>query len=128
MSLGKGAAISFSNKQKINTKSSTKSELVGADQALTLILHTRYFIEAQGYSVKQNLLFQVNQSTMHLEANRSLSSSKCTKHIKCWNFFICNKIANGDLKVLYCPTEFMWANVLTKPKEDDPFALTGATL
>jgi hypothetical protein len=48
ISLGKGAAISFSNKQKINTKSSKESELVGANQALSSILHTQHFIEAQG--------------------------------------------------------------------------------
>jgi hypothetical protein len=41
------------------------------------------FIEAQGYSVEQNLLFQDNQSTMHLKVNGSFFSSKCTKHIKC---------------------------------------------
>ncbi len=40
MSLGIGATISFSNKLKIATKSSTKSELVGADQALLSIIHT----------------------------------------------------------------------------------------
>jgi hypothetical protein len=57
MSLGKGATISFFNKLKINTKSSTKSELVAADQALSSILHPRYFIKAQGYSVEQNILF-----------------------------------------------------------------------
>jgi hypothetical protein len=122
MSLGKGATISFlSNKQKINTKSSTESELVGADQALSSILHTQYFIEAQGYSVNQNLLFQDNQSMMHLKVNRSLSSSKCTKHIKYCYFFIHNKIANGNLKVLYCPIEIKLANDLTKPKQDGPF-------
>jgi hypothetical protein len=83
MSLGNRANISFSNKLKITTKGSTKSELVGADQALSSILHTCYFIEAQGYSVKQNILFQDNQSTMHLKINGSFSSSKQTKHIKC---------------------------------------------
>jgi hypothetical protein len=71
MFLRKGAAISFSNKQKINTKSSTKLELVDANQALTSILQTRYFIEAQGYSDEQSLLFQDNQSTMCLEVNGS---------------------------------------------------------
>jgi hypothetical protein len=40
MSLGKGATISFSNKLMTTTKSSTKSELVCADQALSSILHT----------------------------------------------------------------------------------------
>ena len=43
------------------------SGLVGADQAISFILHTIYFIEAQGYSVKQNILFQDSQSTMQLE-------------------------------------------------------------
>ncbi len=76
MSLGKGATISFSNKLKIATKSSTKSKLVGTDQALLFILHTCYFNKAQGYSVEQNILFQDNQSTMRLEVNGSFSSLK----------------------------------------------------
>jgi hypothetical protein len=60
MSLGKGATISFSNKLKVTTKSSKESELVGADQALSSILHTGYFIKAQRYSIEQNILFQDN--------------------------------------------------------------------
>jgi hypothetical protein len=76
MSLGKGATISFSNKLKIATKSSTKSKLVGADQALSAIFHTHYFIETQRYSVKQNILFQDNQSTMHFKVNGSFSGLK----------------------------------------------------
>jgi hypothetical protein len=123
LSLGKGAAISFSNKHRINSKSSTESKLIGADQALSSILHTRYFIKAQGYSVKQNILFRDNKSTMRLEVNGSFSSSKQTKHIKCRYFFICDKIADGDLKAIYCPTEIMWANVLTKLKQGGPFCL-----
>jgi hypothetical protein len=46
MSLGKGVAISFSNKQKINTKSSTESELVSTNQAFSSILQTQHLIEA----------------------------------------------------------------------------------
>jgi hypothetical protein len=87
MSLGKGATISFSNKLKIATKRSTKSKLVGTDQALSSILHTHYFIEAQGCSVKQNILFQDNQPTMRLEVNGSFSSSKQNKHMKCRFFY-----------------------------------------
>jgi hypothetical protein len=121
MLMGKGAAISFSNKHKINTKSSSKSELVSANQALSPILHTRYFIEAQGYSVEQNILFQDNQSTMRLEVNSSFSSSKQTKHIKCRYYFICDKIADNNLEIMDCPTEIMWADVLTKPKQGAPF-------
>jgi len=123
MSMGKGAAISFSNKHKINTKSSSESKLVSADQFLPSILHTGYFIEAQCYSFKQIILFQDNQSTMRLEVNSSFSSSKQTKHIKCRYYFICDKVAVNDLKIMYCPTEIMWADVLTKPKQGAPFRL-----
>ncbi len=123
MSLGKGATISFSNKLKINTKRSTKSELVGADQVLSSILHARYFIKAQGYFVNYNILFQDNQSAMRLEDNGLFSSSKCTKHIKCRYFFIRDKINDGNLKVIYCPTEIMWADILTKLKQGKPFCL-----
>ena len=56
MSLGGGAVISSSRKQKINTKSSTESELVALEDALTTILWTLYFIEAQGYSVEKYYL------------------------------------------------------------------------
>jgi hypothetical protein len=77
---------------KINTKSSSESELVSTNQALSSILHTRYFIKAQCYSVEQNILFQDNQSTMRLEVNGSFSSSKRTKHIKCRYYFICDKV------------------------------------
>jgi hypothetical protein len=123
MSLGKETAISFSIKQEFKTKSSTKSEVVGANQALSSILHARYIIEAQGYPVKQNLLLQDNQSMMCLKVNRSFSSSKCTKHINCCCFFICEKNAEGDLEVLYCPTGIMWANIFTKPKQGGPICL-----
>jgi hypothetical protein len=128
MSLGKGATISFSNQLKVNTKSSTESELIGANQALSSILHTHCFIKAQGYSIEQNILFQDNQLTMHLEVNGSFSSSKHTKHIKCRFFFIQDKLDDGNLEVIYCPTKIMWADVLTKPRQGEQFCLNRSIL
>ena len=49
MSLGKDMPINTSTKQKINTRSSTKTELVAADDFLPIILWTYYFLEAQEY-------------------------------------------------------------------------------
>ena len=49
MSLGKGAALSYPKKHTLNTKSSTESELVGADAILIKnVLWARHFLEAQG--------------------------------------------------------------------------------
>ena len=82
MSMGRGSPISFSRKQKLNVRSSCEGELVGIDDALPLILWTRYFIESLGYTVDQNILYQDNKSTILLANNGRWSSSKRTKHIK----------------------------------------------
>ena len=46
MSMGLGAANLSSQKQKLNTKSSTEAELVGVADILPKTLWRRYFLEA----------------------------------------------------------------------------------
>ena len=60
MSCGSGAIQSMWCKQKLNTRSSTKAELVGVDDAMTMILWTRLFLRAQGCDVRETLLYQDN--------------------------------------------------------------------
>jgi hypothetical protein len=56
MSLGKGAIYGTSKRQKLNTKSSTESEVaVGADDVMPQMLWTLYF-EAQRYKINGNVL------------------------------------------------------------------------
>jgi hypothetical protein len=50
---GEGAPQSISRKQKLNTKSSTKSKLVGADGVSVMILWTKLFLEEQGYEIEK---------------------------------------------------------------------------
>mmetsp|Transcript_11837 Transcript_11837/g.17121 ORF Transcript_11837/g.17121 Transcript_11837/m.17121 type:complete len:448 (-) Transcript_11837:440-1783(-) len=56
-SMGKGAINSISTKQKINTRSSTKAELVAIDDVISKIMWTKLFLEAQGYGVKETLIY-----------------------------------------------------------------------
>ena len=121
MSWGKGTVISTSNKIKIATRSSTEDELVTLDAALLTILHARYFIEEQGYTVEQNIVYQDNQSTMRLAVNGILSSSSRTKHIKARYYFVKDKIDDKEIDIQYCPTEKMWADILTKPLQGAAF-------
>ena len=58
MSMGLGADMSGSWKQKLNTGSSTEAELVGIDDALKSIMWGLYFIQSQGYEVTKNILMQ----------------------------------------------------------------------
>ena len=80
-SMGRGFPITSSSKQKLNTRSLTESELVAVDDCMPAIMWTRYFLEAQGYGVKENIVYQDNLSAMLLEKNGKFSSSKRTKHI-----------------------------------------------
>jgi hypothetical protein len=81
MTMGRGFPISVSTKQKLNTKSSTESELVGIDNMMPIILWTCYFLLSQGYGVIKNLLLQDNKSLILLERNGKASSGKSTRHI-----------------------------------------------
>jgi hypothetical protein len=79
MSMGTGAAYSTSKKQKLNTKSSTKAELVGINDVLPQPLWTKYFLEAQGYGTNV-FLHQDNQSTIKLSENGKASSIQREGH------------------------------------------------
>lgn len=121
MSMGKGMAITISRKQKINGKSSTESEIIGVDDALPHILWTKYFLECQGYHHGPSVLHQDNKSALLPESNGMHSASKRTKHIKVWYFFIKDKVDQKEIMLKYCPTDKMWADILTKPKQGKAF-------
>jgi hypothetical protein len=97
LSLGRGFPIVSSTKQKLNTRSSMESEIIGADDFMPAICWTRYFMEAQGHQVQDNILFQDNKSTILLEKNGKASSSKHMKHVNIRYFFITNCINKGDI-------------------------------
>jgi len=121
MSMGEGAVQSNSSKQKLNTRSSTEAELVGCDDAITKILWTRLFIQAQGYEVKENILYQDNKSTILLATNGRNSAGKRSRAINIRYFFIADQQQKGFIRVKYCPTKQMWADPLTKPLQGSEF-------
>ena len=151
LTFGHGAVISISTKQKINTKSSTEAELVGVDDILPFNIWCHYFLQWQGlhsqghdneairkltqYDVKpnddgtfhttyighNNVLYQDNTSSIKLENNGKMSSTKRTRHIHIRYFTITDKIKRGDVMVEYCPTKEMIADFFTKPLQGSLF-------
>ena len=121
VTFGKGAVSSSSTKMKCNTKSSTETELISFADKLTDIVWMRYFIECQGYDLDEYIVFQDNMSALSLEKNGRVSSSKRTKHIKAKYFLIKDYYDAGEIDVRFCPTEEMWADVLTKPLQGQKF-------
>ena len=119
--MGRGFPIVSSTKQKLNTRSSTESELVGVDDMMSSILWTRYFLKEQGYNVFDNIIFQDNRSSILLERNGKLSSGKRTKHINVRYFFITDRISKGEVRVEWCSTKKMVADFMTKPLQGSIF-------
>ena len=121
MSLGEGAAMSMSAKQKLVARSSTESELIGVHDAMPNMLWCREFLLAQGYAVKETKLLQDNMSAMLLEKHGKASSSKRTKHINIRYFFIKDRVDKKEIQIEHCPTGDMLADFHTKPLQGSLF-------
>ena len=78
--MGTGFPVSALTKQKLNTRSFTETEIVGVNGCMPGVLWTRLFLEAQEYEVKENIVFQDNETAMLLETNSKASSGNRTKH------------------------------------------------
>ncbi len=113
-SMGKGSVINGSKKQKMNTRSTTESELVGVDDAMPRMIWTHLFTQAQGFTPKV-VLHQDNRSAMLLEMHGKASSSQRTRHFNIRYFYIKDQIEQGWIKVKFCPTGEMIMDHFTKP-------------
>ena len=121
MTMGKGAIQAISTKQKINTKSSTKAELVAADNTLSHLIQTKHFLEAQGHPLQQTILHQDNTSAILLERNGRSSTGKSSRHINICHCFIKDHIQSGTLEVKHCPTNDLIADCMSKPLQGAKF-------
>jgi hypothetical protein len=121
MTLGKGAMQSIARKQKMNVRSSTEGELVAVDDAATMILWTKLFLEAQGYDVEKNIVYQDNKSAILLETNGKKSLGKRTGALNICNFFITDQVEKGNAQIEHCGTNNMVGDFFTKPWQGKKF-------
>ena len=121
VTLGRGSLVGKSNKHQLNSKSSTKVELIAASDASGEILWTQQFMEEQGYTIDNSILYQDNSSAMLLEKNGHMSCGKNTKHINARYFFIKHRENTKEIQVEYCPTGKMIADYYTKPLQGSKF-------
>ena len=116
-----GGMASGSMKQKLNTRSSTTSELVAADDFLPNIIWVENFLKIQGISLDQNVLYQYNQSAMLLEKKGRASCGKRTPTLNIRYFAIKDCWDRGELKIEYLPTDVMAGDFMTKPLQREKF-------
>jgi hypothetical protein len=121
MSFGRGGALCKSLKQKINTRSSTETEVVSVDDGMPAMMWALHFLKAQGYPIKKNILYQDNKSAILMETNGKRSCGKRTKHMDIRYFYIKDVIDRGDVQVEFCPTLQMVADFFSKPLQGQLF-------
>jgi len=109
-----GGPISWkSSKQHIIALSSTEAEYISLTDAANEAMWLRNFdreIKNQSNTVE---IFEDNQSAIHLSSDNIFSHR--TKHIEVRYHFIREKVLNKDIKLTYCPTDLMIADIFTKP-------------
>jgi hypothetical protein len=78
-------------------------------------------MEAQGYGINSNVLYQDNKSTILLEKNGKKSSGPHTRALNIHYFFLADQVEKGNVMIHFCPTEDMIADYMTKPLQGAKF-------
>ena len=115
MSMGLGLIHGKSAAQKLNTRSTTESELVGVSEYLPYNIWFCNFMGEQGYEITENILYQDNKSAILMEINGRNSCTGNSRHIGIRYFWVKDRVDKGKIKVQYLPTHLMLADFYTKP-------------
>ena len=104
-------------------KSSTEAELVGVSAYIPCNIWLLMFMKEQGYEIKDNILYQDNQSNIRMLKNGRNSCTGNSRHIHIRYFFIKDRIKKKEVKPEYCPTHSMLADYFTKPLQGEQFRM-----
>ena len=67
--MGWGLMHKKASKQKLNSKSSTETEVIAVSECVPYKILLINFMESQGYKFKDKVMFQENMSAMKIEKN-----------------------------------------------------------
>jgi hypothetical protein len=120
ITLGCGPSYARSSKQKTVSISSMESEVNGVSTELSEVLFDNDFLKFQGYNLGPALVAQDNQSGITVMTTGQSKSGR-SKHITLRYLFIKDRIENGEIELIYTPTDEMVADILTKPLQGSLF-------
>ncbi len=127
LSIGKGTIQAISVKQPINTKSSAETELVAASDGATPAINAQNILIGQSLEVRPLIIHQDNKSTLAMLSN-GRAMGPTTRHISIRYFWLTDRINNGEVSVVYVPTDEITADALSKPLQGSQFLKHRATL
>jgi hypothetical protein len=109
-----GAAVTwYCKKQPVVALSSTEAEYYAMSEAIKELLWIRQLLNEVGMNVNDSsIVHQDNLSTMAIAMNPI--QHQRVKHMDVKVHFIRDHLEKKDVKLIYCPTEDMVADILTK--------------
>lgn len=117
--LGDMVVQAKSTKQKIVTKDSTESELVGLADKMLDVMCISEFVSAQGIEIGVPIIYQDNKSTIQWtdESSKKLRN----KYMLVRQELVKQGVKNNDFRIQYLKTTDMVADILTKPLQGKLF-------
>ena len=107
--MGRGTLHNKSSKQTLNTRSSTESELVGVSEYLPYDLWQANFFHHQGYDIRNNYIYQDNESAIKMEINGRNSCNGNSRHVDIKYFWVKDRVKKKEVEIKYCPTTLICA-------------------
>ena len=125
LTMGTGSPISGSQSQKVTTRSSTESELVGVDGVISYVKWASLCSKCQvkTYPIdhpvkemgKKNLVKQDHTSTIKMVKRGVRVCGPRTRSTHIRYFYATERVKDKTIVVTYCPTKEMVADYLSKP-------------
>jgi hypothetical protein len=117
--IGDGAISWSSKKQRTVALSSTEAEYMAATQATKEAVWLCLLLDEIGYTQNKipTTIMADNQSCIALAKNPTFHAR--TKHIDIQHHYIRERLEDGDIELVYCNTNDMVADVLTKALSRD---------
>jgi len=105
----------MSRQQPIVTLSSAEAEYVALASEIQEIKYLRQLLKDLGYEqMEPTLIYEDNRACILMASNESSSAGRC-KHVHIKFRFTAEAILAKEVRIRYIPTDFNFADLLTKP-------------
>jgi len=111
VTFGGACILGKSTKHKINSKSSAESELISLSDHAGVAIHGQRFLKSLKID-SECIIYQDNTSTKEIITNHNVNDK--SKHIKIRYYWLKERVREGEVKIIYIPTEQMLADLMTK--------------
>jgi hypothetical protein len=121
ITFGTGILAPKCSKQKMNSRSTNETEVIGNSEYLPINIWHDYFSEAQGNKIKSNTFYQDNEGAEKMAKNGQLSCGSKSRHINIKFFWISDRVKKGKIMIKHCPTDKMLADFFTKALQGNKY-------